>query len=63
MTFGGTTRTGGGGRAIGAGAPGRVMEEANAFVQVADMFAGEYKAPGSEPGTGVPEQSLNRRDR
>ncbi len=60
---GGTTRTGGGGRAIGAGAPGRVMEEANAFVQVADMFAGEYKAPGSEPGTGVPEQSLNRRDR
>jgi hypothetical protein len=56
-TTGGTTRTGGAGRAIGAGAPGHVMEEVNAFVEISKKYAGEYRPPTD------PERSLNQRER
>lgn len=65
----------GGSRSVGAGAPGRVMQEMDSFVKIAEREAGaEYgyrpvhDGPGGNPGPSgslppTPEQGLNQRDR
>ncbi len=62
-----TGATTGGGGEVGSGAPGRVMEEMNRFVQLTDMHAGKYTPPkgSSAPPTVIPgdvsEGTINRR--
>lgn len=53
----------GGGRAAGAGAPGRVQEEVNKFLLINEQYGDTYAAPGPSSVSGLPDPNNTLQNR